>query len=124
MNRGLAARAVAILASHDVLGGFGWPAFAGGIDREVEFDDSGIWNRSNQLILERSTIVLTLGAALWEGSDTRFGKTMWQSVDAMIIGAATSETMKVVFSRPRRARRTIPTSGSKGTATRASRAAR
>ena len=53
------------------------------------------------MILERSTIVLTLGAALWEGSDTRFGKTMWQSVDAMIIGAATSETMKVVFSRTR-----------------------
>ena len=100
MNRGLVARAVAILAAI-MLGGFGGPAFAGGIDHKVEFDDSGIWNRSNQLILERSTIVLTLGAALWEGSDTRFGKTMWQSVDAMIIGAATSETMKVVFSRTR-----------------------
>jgi len=81
--------------------GFGLPALAGGIDHKVEFDDSGIWSRSNQLFLRNSTIVLTVGAALWEGSDTRLGKTVWQSVDAMIMGAATSETMKVVFSRTR-----------------------
>jgi len=35
MNRGLVARAVAILAAI-VLGGFGGPAFAGGIDHAAE----------------------------------------------------------------------------------------
>ncbi|MCE9661282.1 MAG: phosphatase PAP2 family protein [Burkholderiales bacterium] len=77
------------------------PALAGGIDHKVPFDDSGIWKRSNQLLLENSTILLVLGGALWEGSDDRFGRTLWQSVDAMAIGAVTSEAMKLTFSRTR-----------------------
>ena len=100
MSRGHLARVAAVPVVAAFVG-FGLPALAGGIDHKVEFDDSGIWSRSNQLFLRNSTIVLTVGAALWEGSDTRLGKTVWQSVDAMIMGAATSETMKVVFSRTR-----------------------
>ena len=100
MSRGHLARVAAVPVVAAFVG-FGLPALAGGIDHKVEFDDSGIWSRSNQLFLRNSTIVLTVGAALWEGSDTRLGRTVWQSVDAMIMGAATSETMKVVFSRTR-----------------------
>lgn len=83
------------------LAGQASPALAGGIDHKVPFDDSGIWKRSNQLLLENSTILLVLGGALWEGSDDRFGRTLWQSVDAMAIGAVTSEAMKLTFSRTR-----------------------
>jgi PAP2 superfamily len=94
------APAIAIIVSA-VLAGQAQPARAGGIDHQVKFDDSGIWKRSNQVLLQTSTIVLVVGGALWEGSDDRFGRTLWQSVDSMAIGAVTSEGMKYAFSRTR-----------------------
>ncbi len=72
-----------------------------GIDHAVNFDDSGIWKRRNQVVLQDATALLVVGGALWEGDDSRFGHTLWQSVDAMALGVATSTVMKRAFGRTR-----------------------
>jgi len=72
-----------------------------GIDHRVAFDDSGIWKRRNQLILQDLTPIVVLAGALWEGDDSRFGHTSWQSIDSMLIGSVTAAGMKLAFSRAR-----------------------
>src|ERR1700747_920644 len=60
--------------------------FAGGgpfgIDHEWSYDNSGIWARPKQEALEYGMIAFEVGGALWEGADTRFGRTLWQSIDS------------------------------------------
>jgi len=46
-----------------------------GIDHRLNFDNSGIWSRSNQKTLEMGSALVVVGGALWEGNDTRLGKT-------------------------------------------------
>ena len=72
-----------------------------GIDHRLNYDNSGLWKRSNQTLLQDATLLLVAGGALWEGDDTRLGHTMWQSIDAMGIGAVSAEAMKRVFTRSR-----------------------
>jgi membrane-associated phospholipid phosphatase len=72
-----------------------------GIDHRLNADDSGIWKRSNQTFLQNATLAVVAGGALWEGSDTRLGKTFWQSVDSVALGILTAESMKVIFARTR-----------------------
>jgi undecaprenyl-diphosphatase len=74
---------------------------ASGIDHLVEFDDSGIWKRSNQTALVNLLIGGEIVGALWEGGDTRLGKTFWQSIDSSAIGALSSEALKHIFTRSR-----------------------
>jgi len=76
-------------------------SLAGGIDHLVEFDDSGIWKRSNQTALVNLLIGGEIVGALWEGGDTRLGKTFWQSIDSSAIGALSSEALKHIFTRSR-----------------------
>lgn len=72
-----------------------------GIDHVVAYDNSGIWKRSYQQDLAAGTAVLVLGGAAWLGDDDPLGDTLWRSVDAMALSAATTEAMKLVFSRER-----------------------
>jgi undecaprenyl-diphosphatase len=72
-----------------------------GIDHEWTYDDSGIWKRSNQELLEYGLIVGEVGGALWEGGETRFGRTLWQSVDASAASGIVALAMKYAFSRAR-----------------------
>jgi membrane-associated phospholipid phosphatase len=72
-----------------------------GLDHYVPLDDTGIWARKNQTLLFDTMVVGVAAAALWEGGDTRFGRTVWQSVDAILVGGATTEAMKLMFSRSR-----------------------
>ncbi len=71
------------------------------IDHKLKFDNSGIWKRSTQLTVVNSVVFGSAALALWEGSDTRLGKTAWQSVDSIALGALSSETLKRVVQRPR-----------------------
>jgi undecaprenyl-diphosphatase len=72
-----------------------------GIDRFDENEAKGIFSRSNQKRID-SLVILTMGGvALWEGNDSRLGKTMWQSVDASLTGGLSAEALKRLFSRPR-----------------------
>ena len=72
-----------------------------GIDHRLNKDESGIWSRHNQLLLLNTMIVGEVAGGLWEGGETRLGRTFWQSIDASLITAVTTEVMKPVFSRPR-----------------------
>ena len=72
-----------------------------GIDHRLGHDDSGIWARSDQLLLERAVIATELGGALWLGGEDRLGKTYWQSVDASVFSAVSVEVMKYTFGRER-----------------------
>ncbi|HEY6356512.1 MAG TPA: phosphatase PAP2 family protein [Burkholderiaceae bacterium] len=81
------------------------PACAGGgpfgFDSRLTYDDSGIWARRYQDALIGALIVGELGGALWEGGEERFGRTLWQSIDASLIGGVSAGVLKYTFSRER-----------------------
>jgi hypothetical protein len=58
------------------------------IDSRLNYDNQGIWKRSNQKTLQALVIGGEIAGALWEGSDTRLGKTFWQSIDASLVSGA------------------------------------
>jgi membrane-associated phospholipid phosphatase len=77
------------------------PAGHAGIDHLVPYDDSGIWNRRNQEIIEYGLPIVMLGGALWEGGESRLGRTLWQSTDAFVASGILSIAMKYASSRVR-----------------------
>src|SRR5579871_5367087 len=94
------------------------PAFAGGgplgIDHRVGYDDSGIWARHDQLLLEDGVIVTEVAGGLWLGGEDRLGKTFWQSIDATVFGAATVQGLKYAFGRERPSQTDDPNQWFKG----------
>jgi acid phosphatase family membrane protein YuiD len=72
-----------------------------GIDHLLPYDDSGIWNRRYQQAVEYGLIVTEVAGALWEGGESRFGRTLWQSIDASVAGGISAQLLKVSFSRVR-----------------------
>jgi membrane-associated phospholipid phosphatase len=74
-------------------------SIGGGIDRVINFDQSGIWNRNVQKGIEYGSIAAELAGALWYGGDDRLGKTFWQSIDSSVLGGISSEAMKHIFTR-------------------------
>jgi undecaprenyl-diphosphatase len=72
-----------------------------GIDHELTYDNSGIWRRTNQEALEYGLIGGEVVGAIWEGGETRFGRTLWQSVDASAASGVVALGMKYAFSRVR-----------------------
>ncbi len=77
------------------------PVCRAGIDHLVTYDDSGIWKRSNQEIVEYGLIAAEVGGALWEGGETRLGRTFWTSIDSSVAAGLIAQVMKVAFSRVR-----------------------
>jgi len=73
------------------------------IDHEVTYDASGVWNPNAYRDLVYALTIAEIGGAIWEGSDDRFGKTMWQGIDSEIISgvAAQDATTPVTISTPR-----------------------
>ena len=79
-------------------------AFAGGpfgIDHRVAVDDDGIFQRQYQFALLYSLIGVEVAGALWQGGESRSGKTSWQSIDSSVIAIAAAEVLKAAFSRER-----------------------
>src|SRR2546422_3468883 len=74
---------------------------AAGIDHVVDYDNSGIWKRSNQQALLYTLVGGEIVGALWEGGESRLGKTFWQAIDSSAIGALSSEALKHIFTRSR-----------------------
>lgn len=85
-----------------------------GIDHTVNFDDRGIWKRSTQNGVFGLVVVGNLAAALWEGGESRIGKTMWQSVDSMLISTVAANGAKLVFTRARPSQTDDPNQWFKG----------
>ena len=79
-----------------------------GIDHRLAYDDSGIWKRRNQLLLQDAAALVVVAGALWEGDQTRLGHTYWQSVDSIVLGTASAAVLKVAFSRARPAQTDNP----------------
>ena len=77
------------------------PVCRAGIDHLVPYDDSGIWKRSNQEIVKYGLIAAEVGGALWEGGETRLGRTFWTSIDSSVAAGLVAQLMKVTFSRVR-----------------------
>ena len=80
-------------------------AFAGGgpfgIDHEWSYDNRGIWARPKQEVLEYAMIAFEVGGAVWEGGDSRFGHTLWQSVDSSVASGIVALALKYATSRVR-----------------------
>lgn len=72
-----------------------------GIDHILTRSDSGIYRRSNQLVAMDLSILALLGGALYEGNESRLGRTFWQATDSMLITSVTSGGAKLVFRRQR-----------------------
>lgn len=72
-----------------------------GIDHTVRYDNDGIISRKLQLGLEYGTLAFVAGGALWEGGESRLGKTYWQSIDATVAGTVSSTVLKGAFTRSR-----------------------
>jgi membrane-associated phospholipid phosphatase len=76
-------------------------AHAENIDHKLTFDNSGIWNRRYQLFVVNTVVLGTVAGALWEGGETRLGRTYWQATDSLLLGAVSSESLKQIVQRPR-----------------------
>jgi membrane-associated phospholipid phosphatase len=72
-----------------------------GIDHRLSYDDSGIWKRSNQLALLDIMIVGELAGGIWEGGETRLGRTFWQSIDSSVLAGISAQALKYTFTRTR-----------------------
>ena len=71
------------------------------IDHRVTYDASGIWNPSAYRGLVDALTIAEVGGALWEGAESRFGKTLWQGMDSQIIAEIGAAAGKAIFTRVR-----------------------
>jgi undecaprenyl-diphosphatase len=85
-----------------------------GIDHRLSQSDTGIWSRSNQNSLQYLGILGNVGFALWEGGDSRLGKSAWQSVDSMVLSGGVANVAKPIFGRQRPAQTDDPNQWRKG----------
>ena len=72
-----------------------------GLDHRLSFDDSGLWSDSNLKAVEFGSALLVLGGALYEGNESRLGRTFWKTVDAMLLGDVSAAAGKAIFRRQR-----------------------
>ncbi len=78
------------------------------VDRRVHQDESGIWDPHVYRGLMGVLGMVELGGALWEGPETRLGKTLWRTMDSEILAAGSSTAMKYAFTRERPAKTDDP----------------
>jgi undecaprenyl-diphosphatase len=71
------------------------------VDHVVRYDASGVWNPNVYRTTIAALTVAEIGGAVWEGSQTRFGKTMWQGIDSEIIADVAATAGKYIFTRAR-----------------------
>ena len=85
-----------------------------GIDHRLGYDNSGIWKRGNQTGLLDLMIGTVVIGGLWEGGETRLGRTYWQSIDATFLGGASSMVLTDVSARSRPSQTDNPNQWLKG----------
>ena len=71
------------------------------VDHEVAYDASGMWNPTVYRSIVGGLTLAQIGGAVWDGSETRFGKTMWQGIDAELIAGVSAQAGKYIFTRAR-----------------------
>ena len=85
------------------------------IDYPVTYDDSGIWNRSDQQLLMNATILTVVGGSFLLGDQDKRGDTFWRSMDSMALSAVVAQGSKLVFQRKRPSQTDDPNEFFKGT---------
>src|SRR5438477_5932409 len=73
-----------------------WP-----IDHRVTQETTGWWSHNVSLAINDTLIVGEIAIGLWEGGESRFGKTDWQAIDSSAVGGIISQTSKYIFTRSR-----------------------
>lgn len=71
------------------------------LDHPVQQQTSGIWSIAKSPQFPAELIGLTLAGAIWEGGNSRLGKTLWQSVDAAAMAGISTQALKWTFQRSR-----------------------
>jgi len=71
------------------------------IDHEVAFDESGVWKTSTYRTVSNTLTVANLAGALWEGTGSRLGRTMWEAAESQVLTEAISIPAKPLFGRLR-----------------------
>ncbi|MBX3652579.1 MAG: phosphatase PAP2 family protein [Ramlibacter sp.] len=80
------------------------PVAAGGLlglDHRINRADAGLWSPGKQSVLKYGAALVTVGGALWEGRDTRLGRTFFKATDAMVMADAAALLGKVALRRQR-----------------------
>ena len=98
------ARLLLITAGFVVIFGLPATSYPGGwsiVDRRVHEDDSGIWNHNIYSTMMGVLSLADLGGALWEGSESRLGRTLWRTMDSQILAVGSAAAMKYAFTRQR-----------------------
>ncbi|HEU0276394.1 MAG TPA: phosphatase PAP2 family protein [Rhodanobacteraceae bacterium] len=72
-----------------------------GIDHRVAYDNSGIWQRSNQKALIYATVATVIGGSLVLGDQDKLGDTFWRSLDSLAVSTVLAQGMKWTFQRER-----------------------
>ena len=72
-----------------------------GLDHRLAFDDAALWSSGNLKAVEYGSALLVLGGAVYEGNESRLGKTFWKTVDAMLLGDVSAAAAKAAFRRQR-----------------------
>ena len=73
-----------------------WP-----IDHRVTYDNSGFWSHNTELAVNYALIGGEVALGLWEGGESRIGKTSWQAIDSSAFGAVVAQAGKYIFTRSR-----------------------
>ena len=71
------------------------------LDHRVSYDASGVWNPNVYRGVVAALTVAEVGGAVWEGSATRVGKTLWQGIDSEILASVAATAGKHIFTRVR-----------------------
>ena len=71
------------------------------IDHEVAYDASGAWNPNAYRGVVGALTIAQIGDAVWEGAESRWGRTRWQGIDSEIIGGVGATAGKYIFTRAR-----------------------
>ncbi len=85
-----------------------------GIDHRLALDDRGLWKRSAQNAVFGVVVTGTIAGAFLEGGETRLGKTLWQSMDSLLISTVSTTGGKLIFTRARPAQTDDPNQWFKG----------
>lgn len=73
-----------------------------GIDHRMNKDDEGgLWSREAQRVIFFGLIGASVGGALLEGTETRFGLTLWRAAEAGALALGGAEALKRTFTRRR-----------------------
>lgn len=71
------------------------------IDHEIAFSNSGAWSPNSYRGMMDALTMAQIAGAIYEGSQSRLGRTLWQGIDSEALAAVTSNAAKFAFTRER-----------------------